>query len=67
MTIYRLIELHCDGLAGDCPEQPDWTRAMESADFLWRQAKAYGWVRRRVGGRLLHLCPDCQERGEETQ
>lgn len=61
MTVYRLVELHCDGDGGDCPEQPDWTRAQESVSLLWKIAKGYGWVRRRVGGRVIHLCPDCQK------
>lgn len=47
MTIYRLVELHCDGDGGDCPAQPDMTRGYESAALLWKRAKSLGWVRRR--------------------
>lgn len=59
MTIYRLVELHCDGDDGDCPAQPDMSRSMQSATLLWKIAKRHGWKRRRVDGRLLHFCDEC--------
>lgn len=64
MTIYRPVELHCDGDDGDCPAQPDTSRGYESASLLWKRAESLGWARRRVNGRVIHLCDECQ--AEET-
>ena len=66
MTIYRLIELHCDGENGDCPAQPDMSRSYQSAVMLWNRAKSLGWVRRRVDGRVVHLCDECAEEADRV-
>lgn len=60
MTVYRLVEIHCDGDNGDCPNEPDATRSQTSARALWDSAQRHGWVRRVRNGRAVHLCPQCQ-------
>lgn len=65
MTAHNLgVEIACDGPAPtrDCPCSaaiPIRFTSMTAA-AVRVDGRADGWVRRRRGGRLVDLCPDCK-------
>lgn len=65
MTFRREIELTCDGTPGapfSCPTPAIFALTVPGA---WRDASREGWVRRVVGGKVIHLCP--RHKGARTR
>jgi hypothetical protein len=65
MSIVTSLSLFCDGKNGECSTWFDAMAPDEPAAKIRRYAKRGGWTRRRAGGRLYDLCPECSALNEE--
>ena len=57
MSIAKTYDVFCDG--DGCINWEDGASSTRSASVARRHAKGYGWVRRRLDGRMVDLCPRC--------